>query len=152
MPPSSGRSPLPRARVPCCCLYNLGHDYDDARNARLCAPDPGLFLIGDRVEAWRERNALGTYKSGVISGKYMSGGKLWEYDDFYPSADVVVGCRMFSCGLCCSTASTRFWRYDVTYDSAGGSALLEKSVKQKHIRKLVDNPAKAPPTDEMQRA
>jgi len=121
------------------CCYYYGPADGDRRNAQLCMCDPGAYQLGDRVEALKHNNRVDRWAVGTIMAKYMSGGLLWAYDDCYPSRDLAVFCRGLTCQLCCTHASSRFWRYDVEYDDLKdpadpNSKDRDERMKGKYIR------------------
>ena len=140
------------------CCYYYGPADGDRRNAQLCMCDPGAFKIGDRIEALKHNNRVDKWAAGSITAKFMAGGLLWAYDDFYPLRDIAVMCRGLTCQLFCTHASSRFWRYDIEYDdlkdpSDPSSKDRDERMKGKYIRAAAaapTSPAACPAAPEQQ--
>ena len=133
-----------RCGPPFCCCYSTGGFSGEKRNASLSAPDPGRFKINDRVEALKHMNAVGRWYPGTINGKFFAGGKkhagdYWKCCD--RDGDCCVLTRSWTCGVCCTGSSHRFWNYDVEYDdhdSRSGETDYDRGLRSKYVRVLLE--------------
>ena len=126
--------PYPRKFFPFCCCYDtVGKD---PRNQSATVPDTGRYKIGDRVEARKSGNAMGRFYPGVVTGKFIAGVSQHSASDECDCySDCAVAIRAMSCAVCCQTASSRWWRYDIEYDKLdeNGNKLFDKGLKQSFV-------------------